>query len=354
MQIKTTTKNLNNYKIYLQVEKAVNEFLEKNNYLKIDLPALSPALIPESYLEIFETEFKFFNKKEKLYLTPSPELFLKRLLVAGIGNCYYLGRAYRNSEQNSDWHNPEFTMLEFYKVGINYLEMANEVLDMLRYISSRSHSGKAEGRIQNLDSGVASFPRMTNKQIIHQGKTISFDKWEKYSVSQAFEKFAKITEKKLFNEKLFMKRASEKGYKINNATYEDLFSQILASEVEPKLGRNGYPTLLYDYPRQLASLAKLSKDKKTAERCEFYINGLEVGGFCTELNDYKEQMRRFLQESGKRKKNKLINHTIDKGFIKALKYGLPFCTGVGIGFERLAMIFANVTSIKDMKLISII
>lgn len=324
MNIKTNLDNLLNYKVYLKVEEAVNEYLQKKGYLKVDLPVLSPALIPESYLEVFETEFRYFDKKEKLYLTPSPELFLKRLLVAGIGNCYYLGRSFRNSEPNSSWHQPEFTMLEFYKLGVNYLELADEVLKLLRHIASKVKSQK-----------------------------LKFDQWEKYSVTQAFVKFAKITEKELFNEKLFIKKAKDKGYKINNANYEDLFSQILVSEVEPKLGKNGRPTLLYDYPRQMASLAKLSKDKKTAERCEFYINGLEVGGFCTELNDYKEQEKRFFSENLKRKKNKMINHTIDKSFIEALKYSLPVCAGAGIGFERLIMIFAGTDSIKKLKLINI-
>lgn len=334
MKIQTKINNLNNYRIYLQVEKAVNEFLEKNNYLKVDLPVLSPALIPESYLEVFETNFNYLGRKEKLYLTPSPEIFLKRLLVEGIGNCYYLGRAYRNSEPNSSWHLPEFTMLEFYKVGVNYLELANEVLNMLQYINDK---------LKN-----PSFVKTS------EGKQkLKFDRWEKYSVTQAFDKYAKITEKELFDEKLFIKKAKNKGYKITSASYEDLFSQILVSEVEPNLGCNGRATLLYDYPRQLASLSKISKDGKTAERCEFYINGLEIGGFCTELNNYKEQENRFIQESIKRKKNKLINHTIDKGFIKALKYGLPFCTGAGIGIERLVMIFADVGSIDKLKLINI-
>ncbi len=334
MKIQTTINNLNNYKIHLQVEQALHEFMKKNNYLKVDLPVLSPALIPESYLEIFETEFNYFDKKEKLYLTPSPELFLKRLLVANIGNCYYLGKAFRNSEPNSDWHNPEFTMLEFYKVGVNYLELADEVLKLLQYI------------IKKLG--------ITNYELNYQGKKISFKKWEKLSVAQAFNKYSRITEKELFNEKLFIKKAINKGYKIvKTTTYEDIFSQILAQEIEPNLGKNGYPTLLHDYPKQLASLARLSKDGRTAERCEFYIDGLEVGGFCTELNDYKEQEKRFFSENLKRKKTKMINHTIDKDFIKALKYGLPVCTGAGIGFERLAMIFANTDSIDKLKLINI-
>lgn len=323
--------NLNNYKIYLQVERAVHEFMEANNYLKVELPVLSPALIPESYLEIFKTEFNYFNKKQKLYLTPSPELFLKRLLVAGIGNCYYLGKCYRNSEPNSDWHNPEFTMLEFYKLGVNYLEMADEVLKMMKYIKDQISKIK------------------TTRQ---KSKT-SFQKWEKMSVAQAFEKFTSIKKKELFNEKLFFIKAKKKGYKVEKATYEDLFSQILATEIEPKLGISGYPTLLYDYPKQMASLSKLNKDGWTAQRCEFYINGLEIGGFCTELNDYREQEKRFISETKKRKRNKMINHPIDKGFVEALKYGLPDCTGAGIGFERLVMIFAGVNSIDQLKLINI-
>ena len=137
MEIKTTVKNLKNYKIFLRVENAVHEYLQKKAYLKIDVPVLSPALIPESYLEVFETEFTYFKRQEKLFLTPSPELFLKRLLVAGIGNCYYLGKAFRNSEPRSDFHLPEYTMLEYYKVGVKYLELADEILEMLRFISKK-------------------------------------------------------------------------------------------------------------------------------------------------------------------------------------------------------------------------
>lgn len=324
MKIQTKIENLENYKIYLKIEEVVHEFFKKKGFLKIDLPVLSPALIPESYLEIFQTEFYFFNKKEKLYLTPSPELFLKRLLVEGLGNCYYLGQAFRNSEPNSSWHLPEFTILEFYQLGVNYLEFADLVLDLLRFI---------------------------NKKI--KNRKIKFDKWETYTVSQAFEKYAGISDKELFDEILFMKIAAKKGYNVKNANFEDLFSQIIATEIEPKLGKNGWPTLLYDYPKQVASLAKLSKNGRTAERCEFYINGLEVGGFCTELNNYKEQEKRFKEESAKRKTNQLIDHAIDNGFIEALKYGLPDCTGAGIGFERLVMILANVDSIEKLKLINI-
>lgn len=332
MKIKTNIKNLDNYKIYLEIEDAVIQFLQKKGYLKIELPVLSPALIPESYLEIFETRFNYLNTHRKLYLTPSPELFLKRLLTQGIGNCYYLGKAFRNSEPNSSWHSPEFIMLEFYKIGVDYLELAEEVLLLLRSISKALYK---------------------KNTIQYNHKKISFEKWEKKSVTQAFSQYSGISKKELFNKKLFIKKAKNKGYKVDGFTYEDLFSQICAAEIEPNLGKHGCPTLLYDYPKELASLAKLNKDRKTAQRCEFYIDGLEIGGFCTELDDFEEQQKRFSQEILKRKKNNLISHQVDKGFIEALKYGLPNCTGAGIGFERLVMIFANKTSIDQLKLTTI-
>src|SRR3990167_7541335 len=145
VKIKTNIQNLKNYRVYLKVEQTVQKFLQKKGYLKIDLPVLSPVLIPESYLEVFETEFKYFKRREKLYLTPSPELFLKRLLAYGIGDCYYLGKAFRNSEPSSDYHLPEYTMLEYYRQGFTYLQLADEILEMMRFISS-SLSFRAKSR----------------------------------------------------------------------------------------------------------------------------------------------------------------------------------------------------------------
>jgi len=318
MKIQTNVNNLKNYKIYLEVEKAVHEFMEKNNYLKIDLPVLSPALIPESYLEVFETEFKYLDKKEKLYLTPSPELFLKRLLAYGVGDSYYLGKSFRNSDQPSSLHSFEFIMLEFYKMNTDYMNIAEEVLKMLKHIDKK---------VKN--------------------KFVSFKKWEKISVTEAFKKYSNISEKELFDQKLFIKKAKEKSYRVKGFGYVDLWSQIYSQEIEPNLGKNGYPTLIYDYPKEFAALAKLNPDGKTTQRFEFYINGIELGDCYTELTDWKEQELRFKKESE-------VIHPIDKGYIEALKYGLHDCSGIAIGFERLVMIFTDLTSIQDLKLINIV
>lgn len=292
MNIQTNLKNLKNYKIFLKVEEAVNEFLQKRGYLKVDLPVLSPALIPESYLKDFETEFKYLDKKEKLYLTPSPELFLKRLLVYGIGNCYYLGKAFRNSERNSDLHAFEFTMLEYYKVHVNYMDLAEELLQLLQFI----------------DSKVNSFNESSKNKLIYKNKKISFEKWEKITVADAFKKYAGISKKELYDHNLFLKNAKEKGYKVDGFTHEDIFSQIYAQEVELHLGMNGYPTLIYDYPKEFAALAKLNKDGITAQRFEFYIMGIELGDCYTELTDWKEQEERF--------KNEVVSIRLTKGLLK--------------------------------------
>ncbi len=332
MEISVHPSHIASYKKYLEVLRLTETFLDKEGFLKADLPVLSPALVPESYLEIFKTDYIYFSKRKSLYLTPSPELFLKRLLAYGIGNCYYLGHAFRNSEQPSDKHSMEFTMLEVYKTNAQYLDIAELILELFRHIA------------------VGLFGKST---IRYQNYKISFDRWERLTVAKAFQDFAGISEEALFDETAFIQRAKEKKYRTKGFTYEDIFSQIYVQEIEPNLGIHGFPTLLYDYPKEFAALAKLNPDGRTAQRFECYIGGVEIGDCYTELTDWNEQEKRFEMENAKRKKLRLINHPVDKGFIQALQYGLVPCSGVAIGFERLAMIYTGKTSIHDLKLITI-
>jgi elongation factor P--beta-lysine ligase len=334
MRVRINIDNLKNYKVYLKIEEATHQFFKKNHYLRLDLPVLSPALIPESYLEIFEIDFKYFDRKQKLYLIPSPELFMKRLLVEKIGDCYYLGKAFRNGEFPSPLHSPEFSILEFYKVGVDYKYFKKEIQKLLLFIAQ-------------------SAPKKTK---ITYGKfIIDLDKkWEEISVAEAFERYAAIKPEELFNYKQFFKRAKAKGYQTENSSYVDLFSQIYTQEIEPNLGVNGIPTIIYNYPKELAALAKLNSDGKTAQRFEFYIAGIELGDCYTELTDWKEQKKRFLEEEKNRRKIDKICHKIDWGFVNSLKKGLPACSGMAIGFDRLAMIFAGVSDIRKLRLINIV
>lgn len=333
MEILAKAHNRDNYQRRLEVVRAIHQYLQQNDYLELDLPVLSPQVIPESYLEYFSTKFRYLDTQKEWYLTPSPELFIKRLLVQGVGRCYYLGKAFRNSEPNSSRHTPEFTMLEFYDIDVTYKEIADEVLSLLRHISLVRY-GTADG-------------------FMYQKKEIALDTWESLKVSEAFEKYAGINPGVLFDHKRFEDSARKKGYVVADHPYEELFSQIYAQEVEPHLGMNGRPTILYDYPKEFAALAAPNTDGKTAQRFEFYIAGIELGNCYTELANWQEQEERFKMEEHLRKESGKINVSIDWEFIKSLKAGLPLCSGIAIGVDRLAMVFSDLTSIEDTKLIII-
>jgi elongation factor P--beta-lysine ligase len=328
MNIKTHVEHRKAHAVYHRLKKQTRDFLDSIGIMEVDVPVLSPALAPESYLEVFETQFRLGTQTQPLYLTPSPEIFLKRLLAHDMGDIFYLGKSFRNSDPTATLHSFEFTMLELYKMGSHYMDIADIVLRLLQYLAG-------------------------GKSITYKGKNISFDRWEKLSVAEAFQKYADISEQDLFDQQLCMKRAKERGYRTEGFTYEDVWSQIYTQDVEPNLGMNGVPTLLYDYPKEFAALAALNKDGKTAQRFEFYIAGVELGDCYTELTDWKEQLGRFEQEQKKRKESDRITHPIDKGFIEALQYGLKPCAGIAIGFDRLAVIFANVSSLEETQVITI-
>jgi len=196
---------------------------------------------------------------------------------------------------------------------------------------------------------------------VYKDNKIDLCKWEKISVAEAFKKYAYITNAELFDHKKFAQRSKENGYITTNIqenqtedlTYEELWSQMYTNEVEPLLGKSKFPTLIYDYPIEFASLSKPNADGKTAQRFEFYIAGIEIGNCYGELTDWKLQENRLQLEQQERKKSGKIDHRPDLGFLDALKIGMPECAGIAIGVERLAMIFADVDSIDKLKLVSI-
>jgi elongation factor P--beta-lysine ligase len=212
---------------------------------------------------------------------------------------------------------------------------------------------------------------------VYQGIIVDLSCWEKLTVAEAFDRYAAITPDQLFDHEYFKKRCIEKGYQVertaSNAlhaeknhtflnlesqssnstfTYEELWSQVYATEIEPHLGTHGHPTLLYDYPVEFAALSKPNTDGKTAQRFEFYIAGIELGNCYSELTNWQLQEKRLHDEAALRAASNKIPHPIDTGFIDALKSGLPDCAGIAIGMERLGMIFTNSSHINDLQLIT--
>lgn len=318
MQIKSNISNLKNHQKFLAVKKLINEFFETEKFSQIDVPLLSPVLIPESYLEVFKTD--------NFYLLPSPELFLKRLMVQGLGDCYFLGKAFRNNEPLEIKHSHEFTILEFYRINKNYFDIVADVMNLLRFIAKKD-------------------------EIIYQNKTISLKDYEKITVAEAFKKYADIDD--IFDHDKFFARALELGYRIDNMNYTDLWSQIYGLTVEPHLGKNGLPTFIYEYPRELAATAQFNEEKNVSERLEFYIDGIELGNCgnaSTDKTNIEEHKTRMQKDIEIRKENKMKYIEPDLEFIDVLQK-LPPCAGIAIGVDRLAMIFADLLSIQDLQLI---
>jgi elongation factor P--beta-lysine ligase len=171
--------------------------------------------------------------------------------------------------------------------------------------------------------------------------------WPQLSMAEAFDLYAKVDLYQILTIEPMRKLTRQKGYRVeSHTTWEELFHQIYLNEVEPKLGR-GHPTILYDFPSQMAALAKPCKDARFAERFEVFIGGLELGDCYSELTDWQEQERRFKAESEERRRLGKTPYPYDHDLIEALKAGLPECSGLALGVDRLIMLFADVPTIAD-------
>lgn len=317
---------------------AIRRFFQDRKFHEVETPYLTPALIPESYLEIFETTLLSRDRTErKAYLPPSPEIFLKKLLVAGIGNCFAMPKSFRNTEDKSLTHNPEFTILEWYRVDADYRDIMEDCEELVLFINTY---------LQRMGNSQTT-RRPT--ELIYQGKRIDLSSpWERLTMTEAFARYAKMDLTRALDKKSIEPMAKKKGYAVSaKHTWEELFNQIFFNEIEQHLGKEK-PTVLYDYPTAVAALSRKKKgDPRFAERFEFYIEGLELGDAYSELTDWKEQQERFRVEIEERKRICKTQHPADGDSIEALKAGLPECGGIAVGIDRLIMLFADVTDISD-------
>lgn len=308
----------------------IREFFKNEGFLEVQTPILCPALIPESYLEVFETELKDkLGIKKRAFLSPSPELWLKRLLAAGSGNIFEITKSFRNTDIGGHQHNPEFTMLEWYRTDCDYRATMEDCEKLIRFIGgNKPYWSYRTDKIYKID---VSKP------------------FERVTVAEAFERYAGVKKEVLLDPEQFNNLAIEQ---YNNSSlandYETAFSLFYVDKIEPNLGW-GQPTIIYDYPAQFAPLAKTSKeDSRIKERFELYLAGVEIADAYNELTDPIEQKKRFEEEIESRKKTGKTGHKVDWGFIEALEEGLPNCSGVALGIDRLLMVLADKKDINEV------
>lgn len=345
------------YFVREKVLTAIRRFFFDRGFHEIETPYLTGSLPPESYLDIFETTLLDRNRKPiKAFLPTSPEPFLKKLLVAGVGNCFALPKSFRNTEDKSTTHNPEFTILEWYRAKADYTHIMRDCEELLLFINTylqRTPSVvPANAGIQRREHQIpdrVGDDKNKPKIFMYQGRRVDLSPpWERLSIIEAFEKYATFDIRRALTLAGLAPIALKKGYKVSPSdTWEELYDQIFLNEIEPHLGR-GKPTIIYDYPASQAALSRKKKsDPRFAERFEFYIEGLELGDAYSELTDWEEQLARFKEEEAERKRLGKVMHPMDMDFIEALKTGMPPAGGIAVGVDRLIMLFADATDIAD-------
>lgn len=307
-----------------QIIKSVRNFFDKDNFLEVETPILqySPGLEP--HLHAFETKIYTpdMQASRDMYLHTSPEFAMKKLLVAGLPKIYQICHVFRNAEKSPN-HSAEFSMIEWYRAGVNYEKIMNDCVELLRYICKSINIDKFYFR------GIEADP---------------FKDWEFITVKDAFEKYANVT---LETDLLAQIKKLDIHYS-DKDSWEDLFFRIFLELIEPKLGL-GAPTILYEYPISMAALSKPKEANPAyAERFELYVCGLELANAFGELTDSKIQLERFKSDMKLKQDLYGYSYPIDKDFINALEYGLPECSGIALGIDRLVMLCTNASSIDEV------
>jgi lysyl-tRNA synthetase class 2 len=305
--------------------KALRKFLDDHGFLEVETPVLQP-LYGGAAAKPFVT---YHNELEQeMYLRISFELYLKRLLVGNLERVYEIGRDFRN-EGVSFKHNPEFTQLEFYWAYADYLQVMELTEQMVSYAAKEVTGGY---------------------KVTYQGREIDFSPpWRRLELRQGILETSGIDIAEHSDAESLFKAivAKHKDQTPDpNATRGKLIDFLLSEFLEPTLIQ---PTFLYDYPRDISPLAKSKPGiPLTVERFEGYVSGFELCNAFTELNDPLDQEQRFLEMGRDYDSDDEERHPLDEDYLRAMRYGMPPNGGFGMGVDRLAMVFADKHSLREV------
>jgi lysyl-tRNA synthetase class 2 len=316
--------------------KSARKFFEERGYHELESPILASALPQERYLDVLQTTITLNNGSNKTaYLIPSTETYNKKILAAGIGNHFVISKVFRGLEDIGPNHSPEFTMLEWYDLNSSYEDLMMDCEQLLNRMKIHID--------EKLERDASPIIQYGNLEIDLTPP------WPRVSVSDALVNYANITLQEIQSLEQIKKVALEKGYTVSESDdWETLFELIFLNEVEPNLPTHK-PCFVYDYPKILCPLTKSKGNNPlVCEKVELYIAGKELGNGYTELRDWQEQDRRFKSELEARVVLGKEPVAYDHDLIEALKAGIPPVAGIGIGLDRLAMIFANAQNISEI------
>ena len=286
-------------------------FFAEREVLEVETPLLASATVTDPHIESIPTVFQSSGEAKPIryYLQTSPEYAMKRLLAVGSGSIYQITKAFRQGEVGR-LHNPEFTLLEWYRVGFDHHQLMDEMDELLQTLLKTK---KAE--------------RVTVRDIFQH-----YTGLDPHSVT------ALDLKKFLENQKFAIAFDDD---------FHTLYDLVFSHFIEPYLGLS-QPLFLYDYPIHQAALAKIrmAENPPVASRFEVYIAGLEIANGFHELQNAEEQKQRFDRDLKIRAALKKNNVPIDQRFLASLQQGLPACAGVALGLDRLMMVATGVNNIS--------
>jgi lysyl-tRNA synthetase, class II len=310
----------------------IRDYFIQKNFHEIDTPTLMSQIPIEPNLYPLKTRWN--QKNLDFYLPTSPESSLKKLIARDIGNCFTISKVFRDLEDIGPTHNLEFSMLEWYEINRNYLDIAATTQDLILSVYHQI---------------LTKLNQSPTNILTYQGHQIDLTPpWPQATLSQLFDQYADIDLSQNLTADQIIATATVKGYNTDDVTtWEPLYTQIFINEIEPNLPQN-QPFIILDYPTQLSPLCLPCPDSPGfSQRFEFYIGGMEIGNAYTELNDSNILQQNFDTETKFRQDHGLPVHPYDQDFINACGQ-LPPCAGIGLGVDRLAMLFANTADIKDV------
>ena len=312
-----------------RVFKEIRRFFEKNDFIEIEAPVLTPYPTLDNNIHSIETQIcDNTNCSYTMFLHTSPEHAMKKLLAAGARKIYFLGKVFRNREL-TPLHNPEFTMVEWYRTSANYGHIQKDIENIIIAILQETHS-------------TMHMEYRNNKKDLTRPR-------DRISMTDLFQEYAQLNLENCLNLYGLQEAAQNIGIPFGkNEGWETLFFRIFIEKIEPHLGFPR-PTFVVDYPAQLGLMAQRKENNSEwVERVELYIGGLELANGYSELVNPDEQRDRFIAELEKKQDEGYPHYPIDEELIESLNTGIPPCAGIALGVDRLIMLLTGKTNIHDV------
>lgn len=305
------------------LKRAIRNFFAQKEYIEVDTPIAVTSPGMEVYLDYFETKWIDHQKtSHTVYLRSSPEIHMKQVITNDMPRVFQIATCFRNNGEISQWHHPEFTMLEWYQAHIEFHDFIDQTISLISHCQAYV--------LQALKMDYVDFEISSPKKI---------------TVKKAFEEFAGIELKD--QDPALARIASEK--KIHSVNSDDDFDtayfKILLDKIEPQLEKMGL-VVLYDFLPSHAALAKV--EDGVAKRFEIYWRGVELTNGFSELIDAKENLQRFEKTNETRKTLSKQIPESDQYFFDSLKKGIPNCCGNALGFDRLLALILNKPDINSV------